>query len=201
MEIRVIGRDIQIDSSAAIAIENDNETETLNFILDNYTESGVDLSTLYGFMVYANKLGTRTEILDMQRIGDKLHASWTVTRSLTTINGRFLFCLTFISAQDYERLSKSEKVWSTNIAKSNITGSLVGDDYAVPEEPIILKMQQIAAQVAAIERDSKENAEKAEEAASRAEDNAEIVEQKVLEVQVIIDSLGQTIDVINGEVI
>ena len=183
MEIRVVGRDIQIDSSAAIAIENDNETETLNFILDNYTESGVDLSTLHGFIVYSNQLGTRFEALSMEQIGDKIQAKWVVTRALTTINGRFLFCLTFLSAATYEGLPNAEKVWSTNVAKSNISGSLVGDDYAVPEEPIILQMLQIASQVTSIERDSNANADRAEAAAERAE------------------AIGGVLDEINGEVI
>ncbi|MDO5433838.1 hypothetical protein [Eubacterium sp.] len=183
MEIRVIGRDIQIDQTMAIAVENDNATETASFILDRYAESGIDLSQMSGFIVYSNALGTRFEALNTELVEDKIKANWVVTRSLTTVNGRFLFGLTFLSTENYDDLSNAEKVWSTNIAKSNITGSLVGDDYAVPEEPIILQMLQIANQVTSIERDSKENADRAEAAAERAE------------------AIGGALDEINGEVI
>lgn len=194
MDIRVIGRDIQIDTTAAMAIENDNATETACFILDQYTESGIDLSQMCGFIVYSNALGTRFEALKMERAGDKILAKWVVTRSLTTVNGRFLFCLTFLSADTYDDLPGAEQVWSTNIAKSNITGSLVGDDYAVSEEPIILQMLEIANQVTSIERDSKLNAERAKAEADRAAEQAELVCAKV-------DQIGNLLDVINGEVI
>lgn len=183
MEIRVIGRDIQINATTSIAVENDNATETACFIIDRYTESGIDLSSMSGFIVYSNAIGTRFEALDMELVKDKIQAKWTVARSLTTINGRFLFCLTFLSADTYDGLPNAEKVWSTNVTKSNISGSLVGDDYAVPEEPIILQMLQIANQVTSIERDSKENADRAEAAAERAE------------------AIGGALDEINGEVI
>lgn len=183
MEIRVIGRDIQIDATATIAVENDNATETACFILDRYTDSGIDLWSMNGFIIYLNALGTRFEALDMALVGDKIQAKWIVTRTLTTINGRFSFCLTFLSADTYDGLPNAEKVWSTNVAKSNISGSLVGDDYAVPEEPIILQMMQITNQVTSIERDSKANADRAEAAAERAE------------------AIGGVLDEINGEVI
>lgn len=194
MEIRVIGRDVQIDAAATIAIENDNATETANFILDRFTESGIDLWSMNGYIVYQNDLGTRFEALDMALVGDKIQARWVVTRTLTTINGRFLFCLTFLSADTYEGLPNAEKVWSTNVAKSNISGSLVGDDYAVPEEPIILQMLQIANQVTSIERDSKANADRAKNEADRAEEQAEIVLN-------MVDQIGSLVDLINGEVI
>lgn len=197
MDIRIIGRDIQIDATAAMAIENDNATETACFILDRYTESGVDLSVMSGFIVYANELGTRFEVLNMELDGDRIQAKWTVTRSLTTVNGRFLFCLTFLSADTYEGLPDAEKVWSTNIAKSNITSSLVGDDYAVPEEPIMLQMLEIAGQIVASGNAAKANADRAETAlqaaetekstaeaaAGRAEDAAVAVNEKITAAQ------------------
>lgn len=169
MEVRIIGRDIQIDQTTAIAVENDNATETANFILDRYTESGVDLSQMSGFIVYSNQLGTRFEALNTVLVDDKIHCKWIVTRPVTTVNGRFLFGLTFLSSAKYDDLPSAEKVWSTNIAKSNITGSLVGDDYAVPEEPIIVQMLQIASQIVSDGKASKDNAERAETALQTAE--------------------------------
>lgn len=183
MEIRIIGRDIQIDATATIAVENDNATETACFILDRYTESGIDLSAMNGFIVYSNELGTRFEALNTVLVEDKIQAKWVVTRTLTTINGRFSFCLTFLSAGTYEGLPSAKKVWSTNVARSNISGSLVGDDYAVPEEPIILQMLEIASQVVSQGNAVKENADRAEAAAERAE------------------AIGGSLDEINGEVI
>lgn len=206
MVIRVIGRDIQIDTTANIAVENDNATETVCFTIDRYTESGIDLSAMSGFIVYANELGARFEALNTVLVGDKLQVSWIVTRSLTTVNGRFLFSLTFLSSVNYDDLANAKKVWSTNIAKSNITGSLVGENYAVPEEPIILQMLQIASQIVIDGKTSKENADRAEtalqataiakgsaeDAAKRASDSAVAINEKFEVVQNQID-LSQTL--------
>lgn len=201
MEIRVIGRDVQIDQTTAIAVENDNATETACFILDRYTESGIDLSQMSGFIVYSNELGTRFEALNTALVGDKIQASWSVTRSLTTVNGRFLFSLTFLNTENYTELPSAEKVWSTNIAKSNITGSLVGDDYAVPEEPIILQMLEIAAGTAESGEQARQYAEAARAEADKAAEKADAVEQKVTDVQGLVNQIGVMLDTINGEVI
>lgn len=208
MEIRVIGRDIQIDQTTAIAVENDNATETACFILDRYTESGIDLSQMSGFIVYSNELGTRFEALNTNLVGDKIRASWVVTRSLTTVNGRFLFGLTFLSSAKYDDLSSAEKVWSTNIAKSNITGSLVGDDYAVPEEPIIVQMLAIASTVTAAGAEVQSNAQKAQQAEKKATEEAAKTEGLINSLVDMIDTINgesvtyvDSIDAINGEVI
>lgn len=206
MDIRIIGRDVQIDTVETLAVENDNKTETANFILDRYTEGGVDLWTMNGFLVYLNDLGVRFEILDSNLVEDKIHAKWIVTRALTTVNGRFSFCLTFLNADTYDGLPNAEKVWSTNVAQSNISGSLVGENYAVPEEPIILQMLQIASQIVIDGKTSKENADRAEtalqataiakgsaeDAAKRASDSAVAINEKFEVVQNQID-LSQTL--------
>lgn len=208
MEIRVIGRDIQIDVTETIAVENDHATETACFILDRYTDSGIDLWSMNGFIVYQNDLGTRFEVLDMALVGDKIQAKWIVTRTLTTINGRFLFGLTFLSSASYDDLPGAEKVWSTNIAKSNITGSLVGDDYAVPEEPIILKMLEIAAGAAESGKqalqymgEAKAEADRAVGAAAAVAETAQQINAKFDTIEALIAQITDTVDQINGEVV
>lgn len=193
MDIRIIGKNIQIDSVETFAIENDNDTEQVTFILDR-KQNETDLSTLYGFIVYSNALGVRFDILNTLLVDDKIYAKWKITRALTSVNGHFDFCIVFIDSQNYDDISKDSKVWATNIAHSKISSSLIGDEYAIPEEPVILQMMKIATDVTSIERDSKENAEKAKEEANRAAEQAEIVSEKVTQI-------GNLLDVINGEVI
>lgn len=198
MNIRIIGKNILIDSVETFAIENDNSTELVNFIIDRY-QNETDLSTLYGFIVYSNNLGVRFDILNTELVDDKIYAKWEITRALTTVNGRFDFCIVFIDSQNYNDISQESKVWSTNIAHSKISSSLVGEDYAVPNEPIILQMMKIATDVTSIERDSKQNADKAEVEADRAALAAQQAIDSISMANEIIESLIELIDEINGE--
>lgn len=191
IDIRVEGKNILIDSVEILAIENDNSTEEVRFVIDRY-QNGEDISKLYGFIVYSNALGCRFEALETNISDDFVYAHWIITRAVTAVNGRFDFCLTFISSQNYNDISGNTKVWATNIAHSRILSSLVGEDYAVPVEPIIIQIESIATKITSIERDSKENADRSKNEADRAAAEASRVES-------IIDSLIDMIDEINGE--
>lgn len=187
------------------AVENDNSTELVNFILDRY-QNTTDLSVLYGFIVYSNNLGVRFDILNTEIIDDKIYAKWEITRALTTVNGPFDFCIVFIDSQNYDDISKNSKVWATNIAHSKIQSSLIGEEYAVLQEPVILQMMKIATDVMNIERDSKKNADNAINAADLAIISAtsakEEVKKAITEVskaETLIETLIDLIDEINGE--
>lgn len=217
MDITIIGKDIQIDSVETLAVENDNSTETIVFVLDKF-QNGMDLSLLNPFVIYSNIYGVRSEILTKRVIEEKIYIEWILTRAVTCVNGRFDFCITFISSDDYNDISSDVKVWSTNIAHTKISGSLVGEEYAVPEEPIIVQMMQIANQVTIMEQNSRENADHADAAAKKVEATSErldsieqklnqaerIIEEvntKITTVDELIKSISGTVDQINGEVI
>lgn len=207
MEISVIGKNIQIDSVDSLAVENDNSTETVVFILDKF-QNGLDLSVLNPFIIYSNSYGVRSEVMKKTIVDDKIYVEWVLTRAVTCANGRFDFCITFISSDNYTDISGNTKVWSTNIAHTKISGSLVGEEYIVPVEPIITQLLAVAAGITESGNIAKENSDNALKYANSAKDSADLAvdaSQKAIneitKAEGIIETLINLIDEINGEVV
>ncbi len=207
MDITIIGKDIQIDSVETLAVKNDNSTETIVFILDQF-QNGIDLSLLNPFIIYSNIYGVRSEVLTKKVVEEKIYIEWVLTRAVTCINGRFDFCITFISSDNYADISADVKVWSTNIAHTKISGSLAGEEYAVPEEPLILQLLKIAAGIVEAGNKSEQNARLAQQSADKAAFEAAKTEDLIESLIELIDEINgesvtyiESIDAINGEVI
>lgn len=139
MNINVVGKNVQADSVQLFAIENDNLTEDVVFVFDRY-QGSTDLSVLFGYIVYSNRLGTRAEILTTKIVGDKVYATWKIGRAVTSIPGRFDFCITFSSSSDPETIPQGTKTWSTKTNFFTVLEGLTSGEYAIPTEPIIVQM-------------------------------------------------------------
>lgn len=146
MDINIIGKNAQINMVDFFAIENDNGMDSINFILER-NQGGVDLSDFFGFIVYRNKNGTRTEPLIKTITDDKVILNWTITRMVTSVPGRFEFCITLCESQNIEEIKEGAKMWSTIKNQLMVSEGLTGNDYASTTEPIIVEMMRIAAEV------------------------------------------------------
>lgn len=146
MDIYVIGKNVQADNVEVFAIENDSLTQNANFILDRY-QNGTDLYSLYSYIVYQNKLGTRIEPMELTLVGDKIHAKWAVSRIVTSTPGRFDFCLTFSGTGYPDEITTDPLTWSTKINHFTVLEGLSGNDYAIPAEPILIEMMRLSSEV------------------------------------------------------
>ncbi|WP_133965093.1 hypothetical protein [Eubacterium limosum] len=186
MDIRVIGRNIQIDSVEMFAIENDNLTDSVNFVFDRY-QGDTNLFNLFPFIVYRTASKTQFEILERSLSEDlnKVIAKWTITRSITKESGRFDFCVTFVGSNEYLDMNNGSSVWSTKISSLNVAKSLVGEDFTLTDEPIMIEMMRLVTELY-------EPIEQAKNAAVQARTASEDAFR-------LVQGISDMIDDINGE--
>lgn len=186
MNIQIIGKEIQVDSVEMFAIENDNLTESTNFIIDRY-QGDTDLNELFPFVVYRNVNGIHFEILEKTLSQDdtKIIAKWITTRAVTEVDGRFDFCITFVGSKNYTDINNGSSVWSTKISSLNVAKSLIGEDYSFTEEPVLIELMRLVTEVY-------DPIEKAKNAAI----DARIESETTLN---LLKEMDKLIDTINGE--
>lgn len=175
LESLISGRAIQITARDIISVQDDTNTQTIEFVFDKDNLS-YDLSTLNPFVVYrtAQDNGARFEICTKTVTDNDIRVQWVIRKPVTYATGRLQFQVIFTDTPD-PITNVSEHRWSTTITTVTIPPTLAKENYAIEPEPIIEQMMSIAAEVV----EAGDKVDRAEAAAERAEDAADSIQEAV----------------------
>lgn len=181
LNVEVNGREIRVNATDVISVQDDTSTQIIDFVLDK-NEISYDLSLLTAFIVYqpASASGARFEICKKTVEDSNIIVRWIIKKEATFSTGKLRFQLVFTDGSGPG--VESAHRWATKIVTVTIPETLTTGQYAVPTEPIIEQMMEIAASV--VEAGDKvsraeEAAISAEEAAARAENAADSIQEAV----------------------
>lgn len=172
MERLVKGREIQLNVQDIIFVQEDSNTQTLQFKFTR-ADYEYDLSTLKAYVLYRPN-GTKGVNFDKGVLTSDetvLTVAWTITRNVSFAEGKLEFQIVFTDTDDPVK-NLSRKRWATKIVSVTIPKSLLGEPFVVPEEPIIAQLIELQENVEAAIGKSEEASKAADNAAKLATEAA-----------------------------
>ena len=127
MERLVKGREIQLNVQDIIFVQEDSNTQTLQFKFTR-ADYEYDLSTLKAYVLYRPN-GTKGVNFDKGVLTSDetvLTVAWTITRNVSFAEGKLEFQIVFTDTDDPVK-NLSRKRWATKIVSVTIPKSLLGE--------------------------------------------------------------------------
>lgn len=172
MEFIVNARDIRVQVSDVISVQEDNETQTIDFRI-NKTEHEYDLASLHPYVLFKPYRANGVDfcIVEKKIDGDSIVLTWLINRAVTFAEGELQFQIVFSDSLD-PAIDKGTKRWATKIAKVKIPESLLGNKFVLPESQILSQLIALADRVQNGAAAAKESETAAAVSAKSAADNA-----------------------------
>lgn len=172
MEFIVNARDIRVQVSDVISVQEDNETQTIDFRI-NKTEHEYDLASLHPYVLFKPYRANGVDfcIVEKKIDGDSIVLTWLINRAVTFAEGELQFQIVFSDSLD-PAADKGTKRWATKIAKVKIPESLLGNKFVLPESQILSQLIALADRVQNGAAATKESETAAAASAKSAADNA-----------------------------
>lgn len=172
MEFIVNARDIRVQVNDVISVQEDNETQTIDFRI-NKTEHEYDLASLHPYVLFKPYRANGVDfcIVEKKIDGDSIVLTWLINRAVTFAEGELQFQIVFTDSLD-PAADKGTKRWATKIAKVKIPESLLGNKFVLPESQILSQLIALADRVQNGAAAAKESETAAAASEKRAADNA-----------------------------
>lgn len=146
MQIAINNRKIELQYQTVLAVQYDNGTEFVDFVLDR-TQYDEDLSDLTPLFLYENAAGGFIDNATKTVTTDQIIVRWLIGKHLTNVAGELSFMLVMADCEDITKWQDATRIWQTEKAKCTIPPSILATDPFSPEVPLIAQLIAVAAQI------------------------------------------------------
>lgn len=146
MQIAINNRRIELQYQTVLAVQYDNGTEFVDFVLDR-TQYDEDLSNLTPLFLYENAAGGFIDSATKTVTEDQIIVRWLIGKHLTNVAGELSFMLVLASCEDITKWQDATRIWQTEKARCTIPPSILATEPFDPEAPLISQLIALAAQI------------------------------------------------------
>lgn len=146
MQIAINNRKIELQYQTVLAVQYDNGTEFVDFVLDR-TQYDEDLSDLTPLFLYENAAGGFIEAATKTVTDSQIIVRWLIGKHLTNVAGELSFMLVLADCTDITKWQDATRIWQTEKAKCTIPPSILATEPFDPEAPLISQLIALAAQI------------------------------------------------------
>lgn len=146
MKIAINNRRIELQYQTVLAVQYDNGTEFVDFVLDR-TQYDEDLSDLTPLFLYENAAGGFIDNATKTITADQIIVRWLIGKHLTNVAGELSFMLVLASCEDITQWQDATRIWQTEKARCTIPPSILATEPFDPEAPLISQLIALAAQI------------------------------------------------------
>lgn len=146
MQIAINNRRIELQYKTVLAVQYDNGTEFVDFVLDR-TQYDEDLSDLTPLFLYENAAGGFIDAATKTVTDSQIIVRWLIGKHLTNVAGELSFMLVLASCEDITQWQDATRIWQTEKARCTIPPSILATEPFDPEAPLISQLIALAAQI------------------------------------------------------
>ncbi|MDO5433840.1 hypothetical protein [Eubacterium sp.] len=146
MQLTITNRRIDLAYTTALAVQYDNGTEFVDFVLDR-TQYDEDLSDLTPLFLYENAAGGFIDTATKTVTADQIIVRWLIGKHLTNVAGELSFMLVLADCEDITKWQDATRIWQTEKARCTIPPSILATKPFDPEAPLISQLIALAVQI------------------------------------------------------
>lgn len=146
MQVSINNRHIDLQYQTAIAVQYDNGTEFVDFVLDR-TQYDEDLSDLTPLFLYENAAGGFIDSATKTVTDDQIIVRWLIGEHITNVSGNLSFMLVLASCEDITQWKNATRIWQTEKTTCIIPPSILATAPFDPQAPLIAQLIAVAAQI------------------------------------------------------